>query len=381
MGRLWLLIPVLCICMAGHATRVAAEPWRFAVTCDSRGDVISGINELIVPELTREILRWDVDFVIFPGDLVYGARVGAEWFERQLWNWVAAMEPLYRAGVAVYVCRGNHEVGDMWDAEPGEPPHPADNYAIRWLNVFGNPEHPELMQPDNGPWGELYMSYFVAHKNALIVGLDQYAGMRHYLAHFVNQAWLDTVLASNTQPHVFVFGHEPAFKTLHTDCLDDHPAWRDAFWGSLRAAGARTYLCGHDHFYDHARIDDGDGRPENDVHQFIVGAAGAYPYTWTPPYDGENGRFSVTQVHHAERYGYMIVEVDGLHVTATWIERQNQNLQPGVYEPRDVWHYTVAGDPVACKVRPTADLNGDCIVDFSDLLILASQWLDGTGHE
>jgi len=40
-------------------------------------------------------------------------------------------------------------------------------------------------------------------------------------------------------------------------------------------SGARAYLCGHDHGYAHARIDDGDGDYSNDVHQFVVGTAGA----------------------------------------------------------------------------------------------------------
>ena len=371
-----LLILAAFVCLTVLSSRSHAESWQFMVTCDSRGDVFSGVNEAVVSELSEEILRLDVDFVIFPGDLVYGARVGSERFESQLWSWVWTMKPVYDAGIAVYVCRGNHEIGDMWDALPGQLPDFKDTYAIRWLRVFGNSIHPDLILPDNGPAGEKHMTYSVVHKNALIVSLDQYAGMQHNLAHYVNQPWLSAQLAGNEAPHVFVFGHEPAFQALHWDCLDDYPFMRDAFWHSLQAAGARLYFCGHDHFYDHARVDDGDGNPANDIHQLIVGSAGAPPYAWTPPYGGSNGDFTVSQIDHAEQYGYVLVDVNDLDVTLTWMERQSKDLTlSGVYEPGDSWSYRAGADSTRCQARPTADLNGDCHVDFADLGILLSQWL------
>src|SRR4030042_490462 len=112
----------LFICLAGTATLSAAERWRFIMTCDSRGSGATGINDRILREMTGEILRSNVDFVLFSGALVFGARIGAERFESQLWNWVRIMQPVYDAGIPVHICRGNHEVGDMWDAEPNEPP-------------------------------------------------------------------------------------------------------------------------------------------------------------------------------------------------------------------------------------------------------------------
>ena len=333
----------LSLVIVGVSVSAGADRWRFIMTCDSRGSFATGVNETVMGELVDEILQLDVQFVMFPGDLVYGARVGLERFEEQLWHWVEVMEPVYEAGIAVYVCRGNHEVGDMWDVWPGEQPNPVDNYALGWLNVFGSEAHPDLRLPGNGPAGEEYMTYSARYNNALIVALDQYAGTRHQLAHQLNQEWLDVQLRQNTQPHVFVFGHEPAFRALHSDCLGTYPDQRDAFWASLKAAGARTYFCGHDHFYDHARIDDGDGDPDNDVHQFIVGTAGAYPYFWVPPYGGNNGDFTVEQMHHAERFGYVLVEIENLDVTVTWMQRQDNDLDvPGVYEAGEVWSYAVS---------------------------------------
>ncbi len=367
------LVLVLVICLPAAVNAAAAEPWRFIITCDSRGGFATGVNDPILAEMVRETLHWNADFLVFAGDLVYGAGVPAEEFETELWNWVRIVRPLYNAGVGVYVCRGNHEVGDMWRAEPNEPPNPKDNYALRWLNVFGSDKHPELKLPDNGPAGEKYMSYAVAHKNVLVLALDEYAGMGHHAVHSVNQPWVDAQLRANTKPHVFAFGHEPAFRTFHPDCLDAYPDRRDALWRSLASAGARVYTCGHDHYYDHARIDDGDGNPNNDIHQLIVATAGAPSYSWMPPYDGDNGPFYPWQLCHVEqRWGYVVVEIDDLNVTMTWMERQNNiSAQSGTYKAKHVWTYTAA----ACQVKLAADFNGDCRVDFADLAILASQWL------
>jgi hypothetical protein len=374
-SRTGLLVCLLLSCVFQASAAPTALPWRFVVLGDSRGSA-GGVNDTILSELVREILRRDVDLVIFPGDLVYGAYVEPAQFEAQLWGWIDVMQPLYDAGIAVYVCRGNHEIGDMWDVEPGQPPNPADNCGQRWLRVFGSLGHPQYRLPDNGPPAERYMSYSVVHKNALIFALDQYAGVKYYPAHYVNQQWLDSQFRNNVQPHVFVFGHEPAFRTLHYDCLDAHPDLRDAFWRSLKAAGARTYFCCHDHFYDHAGVDDGDGDPNNDIHQLIAATAGAPLYHWMPPYDGNNGDFTVEQVYHAEQYGYLLATVDDLSVTITWMERRDDiPFAPAIYLPGHTWQYEVPPRDPACQARLAADLNGDCRVDFADLAILASEWL------
>jgi hypothetical protein len=337
-------ILVLVAMVAVWAAPVAGG-WRFIVVGDSQG-VYNGVNGPVLSELVGEILRQDVELVVFAGDLVAGPSRADESFEGQLWEWVRIMGPVYNAGIDVYACRGNHEVRDMWDLAPEAYPDPTDNYALRWLAVFGSRNYPDLMLPDNGPPNERHMTYSVGHKNALIVGLDEYGGMRHQRVHYVNQGWLDEELKRNTRPHVFVFGHEPAFRSFHWDCLDAHPERRDAFWRSLKRADGRVYFCGHDHYYDHAVVDDGDGDPANDIHQIIAGTGGGTFYTWTPPYDGNNTDFTVRQRYHARQHGYMLIEVDDLDVTVTWMERHQADLLwPGFYGPRDVWRYSVAPGP------------------------------------
>ncbi len=320
------------------------ETWRFIATDDSRG-ATNGINLTILKEIVAEIKKQGVDLFVCSGDLVSSSEPAE--FETNLRAWINTMKPVYDANIAIYVCRGNHELRDIWQSDPNTGPDPDDNYAIRWLNVFGNDLYPVQKLPANGPAGERYMTYSVTHKNALIVLLDEYAGTAHKLYHRINQKWLDTQLAANTKPHIFVAGHEPAFQTFHDDCLDNFPANRDALWVSLANSGARTYLCGHDHFYDHARVNDGDGDPNNDIHQYIIGTAGARPYHWSPPYRGDNGIYTIAQLHHAERYGYVLVEVDDLDVTLTWMERSTNDLDTtGVYEANDSWSYSVTPRPI-----------------------------------
>jgi hypothetical protein len=255
-----------------------------------------------------------VDFVLISGDLVSGYNEQAA-LESQLNTWLKTMQPVYDAGIGVYPVRGNHDVGDP----PG---------VSAWNNVFKG----EFGLLENGPVGEKNLTYSFTHKNALIIGLDQYVTTRR-----VNQTWFDSQFTANTQPHIFVFGHEPAFKTQHNACLDDYPADRDAFWASIERAGGRTYFCGHDHFYNHSRVDD-DGEPSNDIHQYIVGTAGAPLRDWPGDYDGVNNKYTVENVYHASKYGYVLVEIDGLDVTLTWFER----VGTGEYKAKEVWSYTAA---------------------------------------
>jgi len=294
-------------------TGCAGPSWRFIVTGDSRG-ADNGVNKVILGELAAEVVKRQVDFVLVSGDLVNGD-IDQIALESQLNTWLDTMQPVYDAGIAVYVVRGNHDVGG-----------PAGVTA--WNNIFKG----EFSMPDNGPSGEENLTYSVTHKNAFIVGVDQYVKLQR-----MNQAWLDSQFAANTEPHIFVFGHEPAFKSSHETCLDDYVAERDAFWASIEKAGGRTYFCGHDHFYNHARIDDDDDR-SNDIHQYIAGTAGAPLRGWSGNYDGVNSDYTVENIYHAEEYGYCLVEIAGLDVTLTWMER----VGAGKYKGREAWSYTAA---------------------------------------
>jgi hypothetical protein len=323
----------------------ATTPWRLIMVGDSRG-ATNGVNVPILTEIAARIVTEQPDLVLFPGDLVTGSTDQAT-LTSQLTNWRTVMQPVYDAGIQVLAIRGNHENQGSVDA---------------WNAVFTG----AYAMPGNGPAGEVNVTYSLVHNNAFIAGLDVYSGHSHK----VNQAWLDSQLVTNTtRPHVFVFAHEPAYKADHVDCLDDFPADRDAFWTSIANAGGRTYCCGHDHFYDHARIDDQDGNLNDDLHQVSVGTAGAPLRVFCGVYDGLNDGMIPVQQYDASSYGYVTVDLDGLQVTLTWVQR----IDADNFVPMETWSY-------AAEPKP-GDLNCDGEFDLADVEAFTLALLDPAAYE
>ncbi|MBU1077393.1 MAG: metallophosphoesterase [Spirochaetes bacterium] len=265
------------------------ERWSFIVTGDSRG-YQNGINEEVVRTLARQIIKENPTLVLFPGDLVNGY-VDYEETVQQLLNWRRSfMEPLHKKNIKVYPVRGNHDLVK-------------DEYPERaWNDVFMG----KYALPSNGPEGEKNITYSFTNQNAFFIGLDTYIDRSK-----VNQKWLDKQLKKNSLPHVFLYAHEPAY-TLeggHYDALAIHEKARDTFVESILGAGGIIYFCGHDHWYDHAKIEFQD---ELWFHQFIVGTAGAPLRVW---HSRQYREPDVIQVAHSEKYGYMVVEVDGSSIS------------------------------------------------------------------
>ena len=303
--RLVLQFACILLLIATTVLYAGAAPWRFIAVGDTRGSSsTTPINSEILPEIANQIVNQGAKFVIVPGDLVYSGS------SANFQSWRNLMGPVYQAGIKVYPVLGNHDANDV----------------SGFISTFGTDI------PDNGPTGEIDRTYAIEHDNVLVLALDNYRNLGR-----VNQAWVDETLNANTRPHVFAFGHMPAFKANHADCLDDYPTQRDAFWNSLKNAGATVYFCGHDHFYDHMRVDDGDGNPDNDVHQMIVGGGGAPLYT-TYAYNGANAPWTPVNLFHENQYGYTLVVVDGNTITMTFYHR----TAPNTYLPTtDIWTYTV----------------------------------------
>ncbi len=329
-----LTISLLIVSIAAvvYSTPVLAQTTvRFIASGDSRGND-NGVNATILNEIAEATIDEGVDFILFPGDLVTGSADSAT-LESQLMTWRSIMQPVYDAGIGVYPCRGNHDIGNLG----------------AWNHVFSG----DYALPENGPIGEKNITFSFTIGNAFIVGLDQYVTL-----HRINQTWLNDQFALNTQPHVFCFCHEPAFSVRHNDCLDDYPSERNAFWNSMAAEGGRIYFAGHDHFYNHARIDDGDGDLSNDLHQYVVGTAGAPLRTWDGLYNGNNGSWTPILQYHEAEYGYLLVEITDLEVTTTWKHR----TAPGVYE---VVNYSCG------------DVNSSGAIDIDDVVYLISYIFQG----
>lgn len=370
-GHIFLKISLVIIffsCSSGNgqkATNVmtneeTVSSWRFAVTGDCRsGSEGSGVNEVILDKVARAISKEDIEFVLFTGDLVYGhadrktrGDEGAlRRLEKELLLFRNTMEPIYGKDIPVYCVRGNHSATQRYPDHPGYPDHRPiwpDTKKI-WDKVMSG----KYANPDNGPEREKNVTFSVVHQNAMVLGLDLYTPNLDSAANpdgsypkdacrRVNQSWLDEQLKINKE-HVFVFTHEPAFKVQHNDCMHgdisygaDFSVYRNQFWESISSAGARVYFCGHDHGYDHARIDDGDGKFDNDIHQLVVGTAGA-GVNISPEYNGYNAPYTPIQQEHAAKFGYVLVEINGPKAS---LEFKYLNEDKDVFETAPVFSYT-----------------------------------------
>jgi hypothetical protein len=335
---------LLCGC-GGSSGGIQVQPkWTFAVLCDTRGDnnsanlSKSGVNEVVVNSMAKDLVKEGAELVIFPGDLVNGWFYISTPYADQFATWRKAMAPVYDAGIKVYPVRGNHENG---------PPDPLINFP--WPpGISATPEIvpiPELKAayqtafsdawiPANGPPGEEGLTYSFVYKNAFFVGLDQYIN-----PYRVKQPWLDDQLRQNKQPHTFVYGHAPAFRVGHTDSLAYYPEDRDTFWNSLGNAGVRMYFSGHDHLYNRAHINDQAGHT---IYQVLTGAGGAPFNKWLHPPEG--GYFEGDKVVHdyddEVHCGYVILTVDGPHVKMKWKALLNNEGQD-VWTTMDTLEYTV----------------------------------------
>ncbi len=299
--------------------------WKFAVLCDTRGDDInttgkSGINDTITKALAEEIVKEHCDLVLVPGDMINGWWAnGNTTYDGQFSNWARAMGPVYKNNIRIYAVRGNHEVGPVDYSNGSEvPPYniiPDSKLISAFNRTFGFNKTLGIGNPSNGPVGEVNFTYSIPHENAFFVGLDDYA-----TPHRVNQKWLDDQLKSNTKPFVFVFGHEPAFKINHPDCLAYYSANRSRFWNSIGQAGCQIYFCGHDHLYDRAHIPDGSG---NNISQMVIGSCGAPQKKWMPDYkDGSvRGDF-----HNDTDSGYVLVTMRSNNTALVEWKALNANM-------------------------------------------------------
>ena len=317
------LLPFSLLLFLTAFAAMADTSFRFVAVGDTRGtnSTTDTVNDVVVTEIRNQLLTENIDLVMVDGDLVYSGT------QPELEHWATLfMDPLLQAGIAVYPTRGNH-----------------DSSMTAWNAVFAGAR----ALPANGP-GASEVTYSVDHKTALFVALDRLPAK---LA--VNQAWLDPVLAANTQPHVFVMNHYPAYAVVHTDCLDDNPADRDAFWDSMGAAGCRVYFCGHDHLYNHARVQDVSG---NWIHQYLVGSGGAPFHTWSGTYADP----SVEGILNLQNNGYCVVDVAGAQVTLTFKRRgASPNFTP--YTAADTYTYI---SPLA---KVTADFSASPTTGLSPL--------------
>jgi len=115
---------------------------------------------------------------------------------------------------------------------------------------------------NSGPAGSIGTNYSWDYGNAHFVSVNAYwdgttnAGADHATSGDIPvplRTWIGDDLAASSQPHKFVFVHEPAYPEVRHigDSLDAYPANRDAFVTTLDDNGTEALFVGHDHYYHH----------------------------------------------------------------------------------------------------------------------------------
>ena len=282
-----------------YCSSFGQENTRFIVVSDMHHySPADNFKETIFFEIVQAAISEQIDFIFFTGDLIITPLSENIPIDSLFKDWRYVLETLGSNGIKVYACRGNNDVSrEAWDS------------------LFTG----DYTFPANGPEDEKNITYTLEYNNILFIALDQYIN-----PHRINQEWLNGILKSSTRQHIFVAGHEPAFKLLQSNCMGAYPEKRNIFWERLIAAGVKIYFCGHDHFYDHTIIDNGDGNTHNDVHQVIAGTAGQLHSD--AAYDGDNGRWTPVRLFHEKENGYVLVDVQGGEVKLTWKKRIEANV-------------------------------------------------------
>jgi len=81
-------------------------------------------------------------------------------------------------------------------------------------------------------------------------------------------------------------------------------------WKSLEDAGARVYFCGHDHFYDHMKVQRQWTPLGAEMHQLTAGTAGAPFYSRRSGYPSDED-WQLEQVKHSDFVsGYILVVIE-----------------------------------------------------------------------
>lgn len=363
------------------------------VTLDGTGYVGGGINEPVLRDIAQALKAEGVEFAIDVGDLVAkydskllwglpsGAAAADAFMATQLSRFTAVWNE-YSGNLPIFPVRGNHE--NTVSTAP-------------WLaNQAILPGISSLLPTICSPPGEAGLTYAFTYRNCLFIALDAYpvnsakypalSGRSPTLS-MGTMTWLEQLLnAPDRLPHVFVYGHTPAYevwdteKPWYTTARDGlasprpMPAGRlvdctaaslvrNPFWNLLANAGA-NYFCGHDHTYLRGSA--------AGVTQCIIGNGGAPAYPAYPedPYvesadavpntpawvdNCDSPRITKEFFDQSGDFGYVIVKIHDSHAnifnaTATY----KAEPAPGAgFVTMDKWNWKI----VMAKQPPRSNAN------------------------
>jgi hypothetical protein len=281
-----LLLYALFVLSLAAGNGLADEIFRFAVLCDSRGQLATsrceddnyGVNstlDVMVKDIVARNAAESVKLVLFPGDMIHGvlkrdAPSVAECNRVSLNHWREVVSPLLKAGMIMRVTVGNHETVVADASKPrlrcGDHLSPyfteMENFKV-FREVLG-----DMIDGTPGPESDLGLTYSFDMGGCHFAVLAAYTMFYH--GTFSNETidWLDWDLSKAREAGLktFVVSHPPAFPggghmwdslpffnpTYNCDNYDgrfgiDRRKERDRFWNILKKHGVVAYFCGHEH--------------------------------------------------------------------------------------------------------------------------------------
>ncbi len=366
-------ILILLLSVGWGALVFAADTFRFALGCDSRGDTssltcadpatsLSPVLEVVFQDIARRSAEDKIDLLVFPGDLITGyvkrdAPTVSECNRRSLQLWRGKAEPLLKAGIEVRVTAGNHDVAALQPENVGVrcghnypyTPDPA-NFV-----VFQEILH-DMLAGNPGPAVDLGLTYSFDMGPCHFAMLNVYTMLRDNAVTDEAIAWLEKDLAAAEAQGklLFVAAHAPAFPgSKHVwdslpffdptyDCAGydrrfgiDRRTERDRLWNILKKHKVIAYLCGHDHV---TQIQEVEG-----VWHCVAGGLTRklYPLNGAPGdttpnsilYDGayQNPRASFNWPWDTDKksyWGWLLFKIEGRKVTMDVIGSDAQPTNP-----------------------------------------------------
>jgi 3',5'-cyclic AMP phosphodiesterase CpdA len=259
--------------------------FSFAVMSDSRAGVgpgeesYEGTNRLLLKRFMVEAMRQQVDFVVFPGDLVDGYVTQPADLTVQLRAWRDSSQLIAR-WIPIFEGVGNHDVvADAWEngVQRSRVDFPASEEVF--AQAFVNPRNGPLNEGEGSPpyqetvyswdWGSAHFvmlnsNYWWTNEYDIGVADIQSHNREGYLMD-AQLAWLDADLTearARGQQQLFLFVHEPPFPNgghpqdaMYWDGLPVVVARRDAFIRLAMRHGVSAIFAGDEHNYSRTRVD------------------------------------------------------------------------------------------------------------------------------
>jgi Calcineurin-like phosphoesterase len=295
---------VVCLALMGSMAVVAQtqekhqeEPWRFAVSGDSRN-----CGDVMMPAIASGVLRHDVDFYWHLGDFRlmsgidedithrYGSTLTLKDYRREAWGDFIAHQVAPFGLLPVYLGIGNHELYGKTEADV------VAQFAY-WLDT---PELRRQRAADN-PQSDSLTYYHWQKRHIDFINLDNAPEEGFSNAQL---QWLEGVLAKDKEdpaiftivvgmhralPNSLACGHSmngdigtPA-DVARASLTSGRRAYQD-FWKWHRDTGKRVYiLASHSHFFMERIFETPFWRDSGDAERgvlpgWIVGTAGAVRY-------------------------------------------------------------------------------------------------------